>query len=144
MSKNTDRIKRIEKFFFDENVKMASKNFYLIAGYGIPVVLFFVLMMPLCRYNTYVLIAEAGFALILTALAYLAWRYEEYTFISVIMSFVCSLLIFPVLFVLTGNIYNGIPVFLAATVIMTFFLIDDFRSSKGSRSCSPSWGRWSG
>ena len=118
------RIKRIIRYMYDENIPMGSKKFYLVVGYVIPVLVLVMLTVPVAGYGMYVLITEFAYLFILSALTYFLWRYEEYNLISYVLCFVTCFLIFPLFFFVTGYIYNGIPVFLASAVVLTFFLIE--------------------
>ena len=102
---------------------MESKKFYLVVGYVLPVLLIVMLMAPVARLGKYVLMTECAYFLILSVLTYLLWRYSEYRLMSYVVCFVTCFLIFPMFFFVTGYIYNGVPIFLASTVVLTFFLI---------------------
>lgn len=117
------RIKNIIKYLYDENIPMESKKFYLVVGYVLPVLLIVMLMAPVARFGKYVLMTECAYFLILSVLTYLLWRYSEYRLMSYVVCFVTCFLIFPMFFFVTGYIYNGVPIFLASTVVLTFFLI---------------------
>lgn len=122
-SKMEKRFKNIIKYLYDENIPMESKKFYLIAGYVLPVLLIVMLIAPMARYGTNVIITEFAYLFVLSTLTYFLWRHEEYTLMSYILCFVTCFLIFPMFFFVTGYIYNGIPVFLTSAVVLTFFII---------------------
>lgn len=118
------RINSIIDYLYDENVPMASKKFYLVIGYVLPVLVFIMLVSPIAHFGTPVLIMEAAFMAVVLVLTYLLYRHKEYKLISYALCFVTCFLILPVFYLITGYIYNGIPVLLTSAIVLTFFTIE--------------------
>ena len=116
--------KNIIEYLYDENIPMESKKFYLVVGYVVPVLVLVMITLPFASYGMYVLVTEFAYLFILAALTYFLWRYGEYKLISYTLCLVTCFLIFPIFFFVTGYIYNGIPVFLASAVVLTFFVVE--------------------
>lgn len=118
------KINNIIEYMYDENVPMASKKFYLVAGYVLPVLVMLILVAPFFRFGSTIVIMEFTFAIVLLALTYVLYRFKEYKLISYVMCFVTCFLILPIFYLITGYIYNGMPVLLTSALVLTFFVID--------------------
>ncbi len=119
------RVKRIIEYLNDENISMNRKKFYLVTGYVVPVLLFALITVMFAHYSRQVVIMEIAYIITLLGSAYVVWRFGEYRLFSYILSIVTCFFILPAIFFTTGYIYNGGPVLIAASVILTFFLIED-------------------
>lgn len=104
---------------------MNRKKFYLVTGYVVPVLLIALITVPFVHYTTQVVIMEIAYILVLLGSAYIVWRFEEYRLFSYVLSIATCFFILPAIFFTTGYIYNGGPVLIAASVILTFFLVED-------------------
>ena len=104
---------------------MNRKKFYLVTGYVVHVLLIALITVPFVHYTTQVVIMEIAYILVLLGSAYIVWRFEEYRLFSYILSIATCFFILPAIFFTTGYIYNGGPVLIAASVILTFFLVED-------------------
>ena len=118
------RINNIAEYLYDENIPMASKKFYLVVGYTIPVLIIIMLISPLAGFGKPVQIMEAAFLAVLLIFTYVLCRYKEYKIISYVLCFATCFLILPLFYFVTGFIYNGIPVLLTSAVVLTFFTIE--------------------
>ncbi|MCR4806724.1 MAG: response regulator [Lachnospiraceae bacterium] len=118
------KVNEVIEYLYDENVPMTSKKFYLVVGYVIPVLVLFMLISPFVRCTGQIVIMEFVFAMILCVFTYVLYRYNEYKIISYVMCFVTCILILPTFYLITGYIYNGIPVLLTSAVVLTFFVIE--------------------
>ena len=123
-AKAESKIKKIINYLYDENIPMGSKKFYLVVGYVLPVLFIDMLIAPVAHYGKYVMIVEFSYLIVLLTLTYMMWRYGEHALVSYVLCVITCFLIFPLMFFITGYIYNGIPIFLASTVVLTFFLIE--------------------
>lgn len=119
------RAKKIIEYLNDENISMNRKKFYLVTGYVVPVLLIALITVPFVHYTTQVVIMEIAYILVLLGSAYIVWRFEEYRLFSYVLSIATCFFILPAIFFTTGYIYNGGPVLIAASVILTFFLVED-------------------
>ena len=118
-------IRKIIEYFNDDTVPMKKKSFYLIVSYVMPMLLLAMLTGPFAKYGFIVVTIEMSYFIILAGLTYLVWRYEEYRLASYLLCCIVCFVIFPLLFFITGYIYNGTPLMLAVAVILTFFVIED-------------------
>ncbi|MCR5420005.1 MAG: response regulator [Lachnospiraceae bacterium] len=123
--KDNKFFKRIIEYFNDENIPMINKKFFLIVSFVIPVLLFVLLSFFPGRFNVYVIIIDVSYIFFLLGLSYIVYRYGEYKLASYILSIVTCFIIFPLIFLITGYIYNGVTVLLATAIILTCFLIED-------------------
>ncbi|MBQ7588547.1 MAG: response regulator [Lachnospiraceae bacterium] len=121
----SSRAKKIIEYLNDENISMNRKKFYLVTGYVVPVLLIALITVPFVHYTTQVVIMEIAYILVLLGSAYIVWRFEEYRLFSYVLSIATCFFILPAIFFTTGYIYNGGPVLIAASVILTFFLVED-------------------
>ena len=119
------RTKQIIEYLNDESVPMDRKKFYLVTGYVAFALILAMLTVPFAHYSRQVVIMELAYLLSLAGLAYTAWRFEEYRLASYLLSFITCFLVFPLMFMVTGYIYNGGPVLMTSAVILTFFLVED-------------------
>ena len=117
-------IKNISEYLYDENIPMASKKFYLVAGYTIPVLVLIMLISPVAGFGVPVQIVEAAFLAVMLVFTYVLYRYKEYKIISYVLCFVTCFFILPLFYFVTGFIYNGIPVLLTSAIVLTFFTIE--------------------
>ncbi len=121
----TEKINKAIKYLYDENVPMRSKKIYLMSLYILPVLFVFIIASPFIVDGATILTIEFSYFVLILALTYVSARFKEYELVSYVMCFVTCFLVFPLLLFLTGHIYNGMPIFLAATVVLTFFLIEE-------------------
>ena len=112
------KINNIIEYMYDENEPMASKKFYLVVGYVLPVLVLLILFAPLARFGMPVIILECAFAVVILALTYVLYRFKEYKLVSYVLCFVTCFLILPTFYLITGYIYNGMPVMLTSALGM--------------------------
>ena len=118
------KIGHIIEYMYDENVPMTSKKFYLVVGYVVPVLAFITLITPFAGFGRSIFIIEVAFLALMFALTYILYRYKEYKLISYVMCFVTCIFVLPIFYLITGYIYNGIPVILTSAIVLTFFTIE--------------------
>ncbi len=118
------KIRNIIEYMYDENVPLASKKFYLVVGYVLPVLAVIILVAPFARFGKQIVILEFAFLVATLVLTYLLYRFKEYRLISYAMCFVTCMLTLPMCYLITGFIYNGLPVLLTSAVVLTFFVIE--------------------
>ncbi|MBP5383688.1 MAG: response regulator [Lachnospiraceae bacterium] len=115
-------IKRKIAYFNDENVSIEMKNFHLTEIYAVlataimAVVFLFAGLDPIVGFLALILLA---FLITAGTLVYLKHEYKLYTIMyCVLFNFIC----YPMFYFLTGDIYNGAPLYFAMGIILTFFL----------------------
>ena len=117
-------LKAIINYFTDENIPMEAKKFYLVVLYLCPVVLIMCILNPLVKLNYIIILVTVFYLLITIAMTYLVWRFREFKRISIFFCLFTSLVFFPMLFLMSDGIFGTMPMFLTASVILSFFLID--------------------
>lgn len=117
-------INRAIEYLNDDGVTIEAKNFFLTEIYAIfasimMVVVFGANSLPaqIVRLSFFLLI----FCLLVSALAHINQEFKLYTIVYII-SF--NFLIYPLFFFLTGDIYNGVPLYFAMGIILTYFLLE--------------------
>ena len=116
-------IRRIIEYFLDEKIPMEAKNFFLVISYVCPVVFLLCLFVPICHFDYAIIVVVLVYLLVVCGMTYLVYRYGEYTRMSVIFVLFNSVFMFPIIFMMSGDIYNTIPIFIASCLILTFFLL---------------------
>ena len=115
-------IKRKIAFFNDENIPIEMKNFYLTEIYAIlataimAVVFLLSGLQPVISVLTLVLVA------LIIGGGYMTTIRGEYKLYTIIYCLLFCFVCYPIFYFLTGDIYNGAPLYLAMGVILTFFL----------------------
>ncbi|MCR5508671.1 MAG: response regulator [Lachnospiraceae bacterium] len=117
--------KRINEYLYDENVPMALKNVYLMTLYIVPVVVIYLIISPFMKNGVPIIITLLAYMLLLLGLNYILIRFNEYKLVSYALCVFTCFFVFPVLFIISGHIYNGVPIYLAASVVLTFFVVKD-------------------
>ncbi len=109
-------------YFNDENIPIEMKNFHLTELYAVlataimGTVFLIAGLHPAVSFLAFMLLF---FVICAGYMIYLKREYKRYTILyCLIFNFLC----YPMFYFLTGDIYNGAPLYLAMGVILTFFL----------------------
>ncbi len=119
-----ESLKAIRSYFLDENIPMEAKKFYLVLLYICPVVLIVCILNPILHLSYMITLMILFYMIVTLTFTYIVWRFREFKRMSIIFCLFSSVVVFPLLFCLSGDIYASIPMFLTASVILSFFLID--------------------
>ena len=115
-------IRRKIAYFNDENISIEMKNFHLTEIYAvfataIMAVVFLVAgLNPMISFLAFILLA------LLLLCGYIVYRTGEYKRYTILYCVLFNLICYPLFFYLTGDIYNGTPMYFAMGIILTFFL----------------------
>ncbi len=109
-------------YFNDENISNEMKSFHLTEAYAVlataimGTVFLIAGLHPSVSFLAFMLLF---FVICAGYMVYIKREYKRYTILyCVIFNFLC----YPMFYFLTGDIYNGAPLYLAMGVILTFFL----------------------
>lgn len=114
---------KIRRLMKDENIPFDEKSFYLTVMSAIPVSIFFVVVFCIIKNDAEFSILTIAMLLAFLALFYIVVRFEEVSFYKYIFIFLLNFCVFPTLFYITGDLYNGVIMFLTLGIIVTFFIV---------------------
>ena len=123
MNRKFGRIKNFMEFFRNDDVSIEAKSLYLVIMYSVMInigyaVSFFINPVPTaCR------VISIGILVYFGVLTYLLGRFDEVNLFKYVVVLSINLLVFPLLFYITGNLLNGALMFIPLGIIFTFFLI---------------------
>ena len=113
---------RIKEYFFSEEVPMEHKNFFLAIVYAIVAD---VLMMGCFLFFDFPVAAcwvAIGLLLACIGMAFIAIFYGEYKMMTYVFCVVLNIVVYPLFYFLLGDVFNGVCLYFAAGVMLTFFL----------------------
>ena len=121
------RFTKIISYFLNENVQMENKNFYLTALYAIIATLVMTFIFIYAGVGTCVVCLMLVLTVLILCITFVAWRNGEYKLYTFVFCIVINLLVYPIFYFLTGDIYNGVPMYFASGIILSFFLLEGKR-----------------
>ena len=116
-------IRNFIEFLRSDDVSMEAKGLYLIIIYSVLVNIGYFISFTLSPVSPACLYISIGILVFFGCVTYLLGRFDETDLFKYIVVLVINLLIFPLLFYLTGNLLNGALLFMPLGMIFTFFLI---------------------
>ncbi|HOO29131.1 MAG TPA: histidine kinase dimerization/phospho-acceptor domain-containing protein, partial [Lachnospiraceae bacterium] len=116
-------IKRKVSYFSNENVPIEDKNFYLTVLYAIPATLAMTVVFFCSKMDIRMVYLSLFLLLFMFLILYIAYRYGEYQLYTVVFCVMINCFVYPIFYFLTGDIFNGMPLYFASSIIMTFFLL---------------------
>ena len=125
MDKIIKLFKNIIDYFRDENVSVALKNLYIVLVYASLGCLIFALTFKIVDLPDATVYYCLASAILFILVAYLSIRFDKNKFFKYFVSFAINICLFPTLYYLTGDIYNGAALYFPVGIIFTFFLIQE-------------------
>ena len=125
MKKVLKNIKNFIGFLRNDDVSMDAKSLYLVLIYSVLVNVAYFIAFLVCGLSRECLYISAGIIVYFVMMIYLVGRFDEVRLFKYIVVASTNLLIFPLLFYLTGNLLNGALLFFVLGIVFTFFLIRD-------------------
>lgn len=123
MKKIRNLFGKIKSYIEDTSILVDYKCIYFIAVYGVFSSLVFCALFSAIDFDKSIeYIMFAVIAVVIT-LAYLLYRYDELKKVKYFLVLILSLVFIPITYLLTGDIYNGAPLFFVSCIILTFFVI---------------------
>ncbi|MCR5223416.1 MAG: response regulator [Lachnospiraceae bacterium] len=116
-------IRRKIAYFNDENISIEMKNYHLVEIYAVfataimGIVFLIAGLNPMISFLVFVLLF-----LILLA-GYVVKKKGEYRRFTILYCVTFNFICYPLFYYLTGDLYNGSPLYFAMGIILTFFLI---------------------
>lgn len=117
--------KKIE-YIYDESISPEVKRFQLTAGYALIASLLMVIVFIFAGLDSHTVILGFGAEILVCCMTFMAIRTKEYKLYTVIICFFSTLIIYPVMYFITGAIFEGIPFYLSMGIIISFFLLDGY------------------
>ncbi len=118
--------KEIEKkisYFLNEGIPLENKNFDLAMFYCIPATLVMAVIFFVYRLDKRIAFFSLMLALFMLVMTFVAEYNKEYKLYTAVFCLVVNFVVYPVFFILTGNIHHGVPLYMAAGIILSFFLL---------------------
>lgn len=115
-----------EKFieFINENsISWEYKIIYMMALYSIPSIFFFAIIFTVGKVEKSLTIVILSTLVLLIAYTYRLYRFDKVKKIRHLLVVVTNFLMIPLVYVFTGDIYNGAPLFFVVGIVITFFII---------------------
>lgn len=106
----------------DDNISLDVKNFRLMQIYAVFGSFVMSLIFAITDLKIEVLYLSLFLLLFCILIGFISSRFNEYKLYTIVYLIVFNFLIYPIFFFLVSDIYNGVPLFLAMGIILTFFL----------------------
>lgn len=130
MSKNNNvfgalkrKLNSIVDVVSSNNSDLQEKNFCIAILYSVPVTIIILIIYLLYGADSSAIAFASSVVLILVVIAYFGIRLKMYDFFSYVLVILLNFLIFPIMYIITGDITSGIPLYFLIGIIATFFLI---------------------
>lgn len=113
--------------FFDvissKTVEFEEKSFLIALFYSIPVAICIFLIYFCYGTDKATLEFTAAVIILISLIAFLGIHFRMYAFFSYVFVIVINFLVLPIMYIITGDISAGIPMYFLVGIIATFFLI---------------------
>ncbi len=123
--KKWGKIKNFIQFLRNDDVSMDAKSLYMVIIYSIIANLVYAITFAVTNVSRECLYVSLGITFYYCLVLYLVTRFDEITFFKFVFVIGNNFFIFPMLFYMTGNLFNGTLFFFLIGIVFTFFLIRD-------------------
>lgn len=117
-------IKKKIEYLSDDTISQEVRNFYVAYLFAVFASILCTIVFIAVGLNPEITKVSLFMCLFSIFSGLLAKLTNEYTLFTYIFVFSFNFFIYPLFFILTADIYNGVPLFLAIGIILTFFLLD--------------------
>lgn len=107
----------------DDNISIDYKSLYVTSLLTIPASIMFIVAFVLFDVDEAVAALLMCLLVFYLGLSYLLHRFDQINYIKYLLSLVINILVFPICYVITGDVYNGTLLFFPLGIILTFFMI---------------------
>lgn len=115
---------KLIKYFSKGSEKISVHKLVIVLVYNIVLSVMFAVAFPIAKLDVSLLCFMICSITLLLCVSYLLRRFSEYSFYSVCLVLCLTFVIYPTLTILTGDIFNGGPLYFVVGVFITFFLIE--------------------
>ncbi len=122
MNRFRQMIHRKIAYFNDENISIEMKNFHLTEFYAVIATSIMALVFFVAGLNPLIPTLALILILLLLCVGYVVYNKGEYRRYTILYCVIFNFLAYPLFYFLTGDIYNGSPLYFAMGIILTFFL----------------------
>ncbi|MCR4923949.1 MAG: response regulator [Lachnospiraceae bacterium] len=122
--KKENIIKKIQYFIFSEDADQDVRNLAFCTGFGITACIYFIILNLIIKRPLFVNIPYGAFLLICICMVYLGIVYKEYKKLVHSFSVAVNIIIFPLFFLMSGDIYSYSMLYLVMGFILIFYLVD--------------------
>ncbi|MBO4902619.1 MAG: response regulator [Lachnospiraceae bacterium] len=115
-------LQRKIEYFNDENIPIEVKNFLLTHIYAVLATAIMGFVFLIAGLNPMIPTLAFCLTILLICAGYMVNLRQEYKLYTILYLLVFNFICYPLFYFLTGDIYNGAPLYFAMGVILTFFL----------------------
>lgn len=125
MNKIKREIDNYKSYFNNSGAPLERKSIYLVSQFAIPIALLFLVFFHFVESSYSLKFFMFGIFMFQLGLGYLLYRFDETDIIKYVIAINTNILMFPTIYILTGDINNGAVLFFPLGIIITFFLIKE-------------------
>lgn len=115
-------VKNKIEYLNNDNIQIGVKNFYLMHIYAVLGSFIMSIVFTISGMKSEIVYLALALFVFCLLVGFIAYRTDEYRIYTIVYLASFNFLIYPIFFFLTADIYNGVPLFLAMGIILTFFL----------------------
>lgn len=112
----------IKEYFFSEEIPMEHKNFFLAVVYAIVADVLMMTCFIIFDFPIAACWVAMGLFFACIGMAFIAIFYGEYKMMTYVFCLVLNIVVYPLFYFILGDVFNGVCLYFASGVILTFFL----------------------
>lgn len=125
MGKSKNYLKRIFEYFNNEDINFDEKNLRLTELYAVCATTFLASSFLIISLSKSIALLLIAMDVVLLLSTYISFKTKEIKLYALLYCLIFNFQFYPIFYFLTGDIYNGLPLFMAMGIILTFFLLSN-------------------